>query len=415
VVPDLSQALARRENEESAKEQRRDQTQPVYVEPRVYYKLRGMSFRYGSLKVDPFYSKRVDQYHWREYFIEVPRIWHVIEIVEGLKLDRIYHGLETAVTWGSKVVYGSNDLSLVERVVSEVVRAIEENMGEMTVYVVIKDFFWSIFRDRVFSYVFQYYVPNDNAEFSNAPWIRPIGYAHLPPRYVVYAYASIFNPYFIEKKTGYIALPYTEEIVERLAELLNEYHMRPASELESLKSEIEGLKTLTQRRAEERREDLVRVKMVLYRLPSEDIRGISSEVASELRYLRKKLNEALHKHGYKVFDLWVLRSDVDPAEFARSVVNKINFEIEYLRSTKKLNVEPGPHVLLIDVWLPRGVLVAELKRYLEERREVLREISQREQEATGAKRRALAREKVQLEEEVKKLEEELKKLEGATS
>jgi len=404
----LSQALARRTRDEGTKQgQRRDQEQS-YVEPRVYYRLRGISFRYGSFRNEPLYNIVSRP---REYFIEVPRLRRVMEVVEGLGLDYITIG-DRDMRGGSKAIYGSNDLNLVVRAVDEVVRVVEESMGEKMVYVVFDDTVWRLpFRGHIHSNAFEYYAPSDLAYFRNSPWIEPIGYAYLPPRYVVYAYASIFNPYVIDKREDYVALPYTEEVVERVAELLGEFHMRPDSEVERLRRELEELRAASQRRVEGPRGDLVKVKMVLYRLPSEAIRGISSKVASELRSLRKELNEALHRYGYRVFDIWVLRSDVDPAEFARSVVNEVNSRIEYLRKWEGLKTEPGDHVILVDAWLPRGVLISELKRHLEECREVLRDISQREQQATGAKRRALAHERARLEEEVRKLEEELRRLE----
>ena len=406
----MSQALARRPRDEGTKQgQGRDQGQQPYVEPRVYYKLRGVRFRYGSFRNEPLYNIVSRP---REYFIEVPRLRRVMEVVEGLGLDYITTPGDRDMRSSSRAIYGSNDLDKVVKAVDEVVRVVEESMGEKMVYVVFDDTVWrSPFRGHVFSNAFEYYAPSDLAHFGNAPWIEPIGYAYLPPGYVVYAYASIFNPYVIDEIEDYVALPYTEEVVERVAELLGEFHMKPDSEVESLRRELEELRATSQRRVEGPRGDLVKVKMVLYKLPSEAIRGISSKVASELRSLRKELNEALHRYGYRVFDIWVLRSDVDPAEFARSVVNEVNSRIEYLRKWEGLKTEPGDHVILVDAWLPRGVLISELKRHLEERREVLRDISQREQQATGAKRRALAHERARLEEEVRKLEEELRRLE----
>jgi hypothetical protein len=411
----MSQALARRPKDESAREERREQVR-VPAEPRVYYKFKGLKFRYGPSEADPRYRwVLLKAYFPKEYFIEVPRLLLVEETLKGLSKEFLPSGVrggywsDGSVLEDSKLVFGSNDPSLILKTVDEVVRILEENRREKTVYVVFYDVQGG---KRILDNAFVYEPATDWARFSRAPWIEPIGYAYLPPRYVVCAYASIFDPYVIDMRRSYMVLPYTEEIVERVAEVLGEYHMRSESELENLVRELEGLRSTVQRRSEERRGDLVKVKMVLYRLPSEAIRGISSEVASELRSLRKDLNEALHRHGYRVFDIWVLRSDVDPAEFARSVVNEINSRIEYLRKRKGLKTEPGDHVILVDAWLPRGVLIAELKRYLEERREVLRDISQREQEATGARRRALAHERAQLEEEVRKLEEELKRLEG---
>jgi hypothetical protein len=408
----LSQALARRPRDEATSEEQkrdreRDQGQRPYVEPRVYYRLRGISFRYGSFRSEPLYNVVMRP---REYFIEVPRLRRVMEVVEGLGLYFITAG-DRDMRSGSKVIYGSDDLDKVVKAVDEVVRIIEESMGEKMVYVVFDDLRLSTDKKHIYSNAFEYYAPSDLAYFRNSPWIEPIGYAYLPPWRVVYAYASIFNPYVIDKREDYIALPYTEEVVERVAELLGEFHMKPDSEVGRLRRELEELRSTAQRRPEEQRGDLVKVKMVLYRLPSEAIRGISSKVASELRSIRKELNETLHRSGYRVFDIWVLRSDVDPAEFARSVVNEINSRIEYLRKWEGLKTEPGDHVILVDAWLPREVLVSELKRHLEERREVLRDISQREQEATGARRRNLAHERARLEEEVRKLEEELKRLE----
>jgi hypothetical protein len=130
---------------------------------------------------------------------------------------------------------------------------------------------------------------------------------------------------------------------------------------------------------------------------------VISRLPFEQAGLRRKLNEALHRHGYRVFDIWIIRSGADTARLEK-VISDIHRELE--KSGYK-----GSYVLLVDAYLPRHILAEGLREYIKERREAYKKALQRELTETDPhKKRIAIRDRQELEHEIKQLEEELKHL-----
>ena len=347
----------------------------------VYYELDGLKLRYGVM---PY------EYGRDFFFMEIPDMDYVVKLVKSL-------GLINMLGQGPIWVYAVGKREIFERAISEVVSALERYRGEKTLYVLY-------IRDEIGAGSSEVF---GGSRVEGYEWLEEVDvvtWNDFSPALKVVAFASEYHPAFLAGRyafTDYVELPYTPEVADYVKRLLSKYVGLKTKKPEEadkwwseIRSELLAFKARLQpaiSTAVGEPGEAVRVKIAISRLPFEQTG------------LRRKLNEALHMHGYRVFDIWVLRSDADTARLEKTI-SEIHRELE-----KK--GYKGSYVLLVDAYFPRHILAEGLREYIKERREAYKKALQRELTETDPhKKRIAIRNRQELEREIKQLEEELKRL-----
>jgi hypothetical protein len=347
----------------------------------VYFELGELRLRYGVMPAE--YGREV-------FFAEIPDMDYVVRLAESL-------GLTRARSYGSLWVYSTSDREVLERAIGEVASALGRYRGEKTLYVLY-------IRDQLGSGISRVF---NGRRVEGYEWLEEVDvveWNYSSPGLKVVAFASEYHPAFLAGRhafADYVELPYAPEAVDHVKSVLSKYAGLKTKRPEEadkwwgeIRSELLAFKARLQPAtptAVGESGEAVRVKIVISRLPFEQAG------------LRRKLNEALHRHGYRVFDIWVLRSDADTARLEKTI-SEIHRELE-----KK--GYKGSYVLLVDAYFPRHILAEGLREYIKERREVYKKALQRELTETDPhKKRIATRDRQELEREIKQLEEELKRL-----
>lgn len=174
-----------------------------------------------------------------------------------------------------------------------------------------------------------------------------------------------------------------------------------------------------------RREGLIKVRLVIFKLPTEYLMSKGSfEKTDEgwvekrllkidparMRTLRKKFYNVLHEIAYRVDDMWALRGDADVKPI-NDVLNEFHEEL------KSYGLDIYRSVRIVESYMPRDYVVEKLAEYIEERKMALKEIADKLSMGTlkAMERKRLEKEIAEVEDEIRKLMDELKKLrEGIT-
>jgi hypothetical protein len=195
-------------------------------------------------------------------------------------------------------------------------------------------------------------------------------------------------------------------------------------DLDKLKTDLEALiKALNnmENLCKDTLKRFLRVKAIISILPSEyshskmiqerigisisEQRILRGKITSKLRSLRSKLNDILHVEAYRVYDLWILKHNADISKIEK-FINEVHREISKLYHKIK-----RPIITVVDVYIPRDVLLNGLRQYIEERKNVLEECKNKLKMTTETrKKRRLYRSLRELQREIESLEEELKYL-----
>jgi hypothetical protein len=189
-------------------------------------------------------------------------------------------------------------------------------------------------------------------------------------------------------------------------------------EYEKLKREVEELREIVERRFDEwaRRQGLVKLKLVVFKLPTEylgsvtmyakteDGRIVESKVLktnpSIARSLRKKFYDVLHEVAFKIYDMWALRHDAD--------VKKLDEIMSVINETFKDVLAGERAITLVDVYFPRDYVVNALTKYIEERKATMSEVYEKLSRVEKAREKArLLRELEELKAEIETLQREL--------
>jgi flagellar biosynthesis chaperone FliJ len=192
-------------------------------------------------------------------------------------------------------------------------------------------------------------------------------------------------------------------------------------EYEKLVKEVEELREIVEKRFDDwaRRQGLVKVKLVIFTLPTEylgsetkyskDESGkiVESKVLSvdptRARSLRKKFYDVLHTVAYKIHDMWALRHDAD-LSLLNEVIDNINEEFKGLLVGSRT-------IELVDAYFPKDYVTRMLSQYIEEREASMKEIYEKLNKVEKAKEKArLLRELEELKAEIEKLQRELRYL-----
>jgi hypothetical protein len=194
-------------------------------------------------------------------------------------------------------------------------------------------------------------------------------------------------------------------------------------EYEKLKREVEELREIVEKRFDEwaRRQGLVKLKLVVFRLPTEylgsktiytkteDGRIVESKVLrvnpTVARSLRKKFYDVLHETAFKIYDMWALRHDAD--------VKKLDEVIGAINEAFKGLLVGERAITLVDAYFPRDYVVNALAKYIEERKATMSEIYEKLGKVEKAREKArLLRELEELKAEIEVLERELRYLQS---
>jgi cell division protein FtsB len=200
-------------------------------------------------------------------------------------------------------------------------------------------------------------------------------------------------------------------------------HYCTDKEYEKLKREVEELREIVENKFDEwaRRQGLVKLKLVVFRLPTEylgsktqyskteDGKIIESKVLSVnptvARSLRTKFYDILHETAFKIYDMWALKHDAD--------IKKLD-EIMYTINETFRDILAGERaVTLVDTYFPRDYVINALTKHIEERKATMSEVYEKLNRVEKAREKSrLLRELEELKAEIEALESELKYLQS---
>jgi hypothetical protein len=189
-------------------------------------------------------------------------------------------------------------------------------------------------------------------------------------------------------------------------------------EYEKLKREVEELREIVEKSFDEwaRRQGLVKLKLVVFKLPTEylgsktmyskteDGRIVESKVLKTnptvARSLRKRFYDVLHETAFKIYDMWALRHDAD--------VKKLDEVISAINEAFKNLLVGERAITLVETYFPRDYVVNALTKYIEERKATMSEIYEKLNKVEKAREKArLLRELEKLKAEIETLQREL--------
>jgi predicted nucleic acid-binding Zn-ribbon protein len=204
---------------------------------------------------------------------------------------------------------------------------------------------------------------------------------------------------------------------------LQQAHYCADEEYEKLKREVEELREIVEKRFDEwaRRQGLVKLKLVVFRLPTEylgsktiynkteDGKIVESKVLNVnptvARSLRAKFYDVLHETAFKIYDMWALRHDAD--------VKKLNEVMSAINETFRDILAGERAITLVDAYFPKDYVVNALAKYIEERRATMSEVYEKLSKVEKAKEKSrLLRELEELKAEIEALERELRYLQS---